>query len=174
MWVQVGKHSQHTCPRPYVAGKFVTKPMSYVAALYVYRIKLGTKLIRSLHLLSLIQGGGGVLAGNFRSQPVNFGLFWRNLRAGGLSLSAGTFWPFCVKMYRLCIFYSLPVLFCHFRQKRTRSGLFILCWFILATWGENVPAGNHLMSAGTFWPFWVKMYELRVFYSEPVHFGNLE
>ena len=34
----------------------VTKPMSYVAALHLYRIKLGTKLIRSLHLLWLGQG----------------------------------------------------------------------------------------------------------------------
>ena len=35
----------------YVTGKFVTKPLSYVAALHLYRIKLGTKLIRSLRLL---------------------------------------------------------------------------------------------------------------------------
>ena len=33
MWVQVGKHSQQMCPCVHVAGKFVTKPMSYMAAL---------------------------------------------------------------------------------------------------------------------------------------------
>ena len=48
-----------------MTGKFVTKPMSFVAALHLYRIKLGTKLIRSLHPLwlgqgrSLYKGGGG-------------------------------------------------------------------------------------------------------------------
>ena len=34
-WVQVGNHSQQMCPWPYVPGKFVTKPMSYVAALHL-------------------------------------------------------------------------------------------------------------------------------------------
>ena len=34
-----------------VTGKFVTEPMSHVAALHLYRIKLGTKLIRSLRPL---------------------------------------------------------------------------------------------------------------------------
>ena len=66
MWVQVGKHSRQMCPGPHVTGKFVIKPMSYVAALHLYRIKLGTKLIWSLRLLQLGQGrsfykgGGGV------------------------------------------------------------------------------------------------------------------
>ena len=51
VWVQLGKHSQHMYPWLYVADKFVTKPMSYVAALHFYRIKLGPKEIRSLRLL---------------------------------------------------------------------------------------------------------------------------
>ena len=50
-WVQVGKHSQQMCPRPYLTGKFVTKPMSYVAALHLHQIKLGAKSIRSLRPL---------------------------------------------------------------------------------------------------------------------------
>ena len=44
LWVQVGKHSQQMCPWPCVTGKFVTRPMSYVAALHLYRIKVGTKV----------------------------------------------------------------------------------------------------------------------------------
>ena len=55
MWVQVGKHSQ-MCPLPYVTVKFVTKPMSYVAALHLYQIKLGTNFIQSLRPLWLGQG----------------------------------------------------------------------------------------------------------------------
>ena len=35
----------------YATGKFVTKPLSYVAALHLYRIKLGPKLIQSLRPL---------------------------------------------------------------------------------------------------------------------------
>ena len=35
----------------HVAGKFVTKPVSYVAALHLCRIKLCPKLIRSLRPL---------------------------------------------------------------------------------------------------------------------------
>ena len=35
-WVQVGKHSQQT----YVTGKFVTKPVSYVAALHFVQNKI--------------------------------------------------------------------------------------------------------------------------------------
>ena len=42
MWVQLGKHSQQRCPCPYVTAKFVTKPMSYEAALHLDRIKFGT------------------------------------------------------------------------------------------------------------------------------------
>ena len=36
-WVQVGKHSQQT----YVTGKFVTKPVSYMAALHFVQNKIG-------------------------------------------------------------------------------------------------------------------------------------
>ena len=62
MWVQVGRQSKQTCPGLYVAGKFVTKPMSYVAAQHLYRFKLGTKLIQSLHpyLRRSFYRGGGV------------------------------------------------------------------------------------------------------------------
>ena len=49
--------------------------MSYVAALHLYRIKLGTKLIRSLHPLwlgqgrSLYKGGGGLPGGGAAGAP---------------------------------------------------------------------------------------------------------
>jgi len=49
VWVQVGKDSQQMCPWLHVIGKRDDKPMSYVAALHLYQIKLGTKLIQSLH-----------------------------------------------------------------------------------------------------------------------------
>ena len=48
-----------------MTGKFVTKLMSYVAALHLYRLKSGTKLIQSLRPLQVGQGrsfykrGGG-------------------------------------------------------------------------------------------------------------------
>ena len=44
--VQVGKQSQQMCPRVHVIGRFVTKPMSYVAALHLYLIKLGKESIQ--------------------------------------------------------------------------------------------------------------------------------
>ena len=44
-------NTHNKCVRDYVAGKFVTKRVSYVAALHLYQIKLGTKLIQSLRPL---------------------------------------------------------------------------------------------------------------------------
>ena len=106
-----------------------------------------------------------------------------NMAAGGVLLSAGTFWPVWAKMYRLGvfrsqpghfwqfgaktyrlgIFYSKRVNFGHLRQKCICWELFILNWYILAISDENVLDGGCLFSAGRIWPFWAKMYCLGVF-----------
>ena len=58
-------------------------------------------------------------------------------------------------MYRLGVLCSQPVHFGHFSAKMYRLGVFfILSRYILASLGENVPAGGFPFSAGTFWPFW--------------------
>ena len=95
-------------------------------------------------------------------------------------------------MYGQGVFYSQPAHFGHFGRKCTSWGFLILSWYILAILGQNVPIGGFLFSAGTFspfwakmyrlggfsflagifWPFWAKMYQLGVFYSQPVHFGH--
>ena len=75
-------------------------------------------------------------------------------------------------MYQLGVFYSQPEHFGHFGQKCTGCGVFVLSRYILATLGETVPDGVFLFSAGTFWPFWVNMYWMGIFYSHLVHFRH--
>ena len=76
-------------------------------------------------------------------------------------------------MLELCFALFLkPVHFGHFGPKCTSWGFFILSRYILAIVVKKVPARGFSFSAGTFWPFWAKMYQLRVFSSQPVHFGH--
>ena len=97
-----------------------------------------------------------------------------NIPPGGFSFLAGTFWPFWAKMYRLWGFNSQPVFFFrHFGRKRTGWGFFTLLRYILPILGKNVPPGGFSFLAGTFWPFWAKMYRLGVFHSQLVHFGHI-
>ena len=110
--------------------------------------------------------------GVFYSQPAHFGHFGRTCTGWGFLFSAGTFWPFWAKMYRLGVFYSQPVHLGQFGPKCTGWGVFTLSQYILAILGKSVPAGHFLFSAGTFWPFWAKMFWLVVIYSQPVHFGH--
>ena len=95
-----------------------------------------------------------------------------NVPPGGFLFSVGTFWPFWAKMYRLGVFYSPVVHFGHFGRKCIDWGLFILSGYMLAILGGNIPAGGFSFSAGTFWPFWPKMYQFGVLYSQPVHLGQ--
>ena len=117
---------------------------------------------------------------------------YTNYNIHGFLFSAGTFWPFWAKMYRLGVFSSQPVHFGHSGRKCTGWGFFYLCPYILAilgenvppevffilspyilaVLGENVPAGGFFFSAGTFWPFRAKVYRLGFFLSLPVHFGR--
>ena len=89
-----------------------------------------------------------------------------NVAAGGFLFSAGTFWPFCAKMYRPQILCSQPVHFGHFERKCTGCKFCVLSRYI------NAAAGGFLFSAGTFGPFWVKMYQLGSLCPQPVHFRH--
>ena len=99
--------------------------------------------------------------GVFYSQPVHFGHWAKMYWLGFFLLPAGAFWPFWAKVYWLGIFQSQPVHFGHFGRKCTWWDFF--CRYILVILAENVPAGNFSISAGTFWPFWAKMYRLGIF-----------
>ena len=77
-------------------------------------------------------------------------------------------------MYLLGAFYSLPVHLGHSARKYGGRRCFTLSWYILAIWGENVPAGGFLFSAGSsvvffshlvFWQFRANMERLGVVYS---------
>ena len=86
-----------------------------------------------------------------------------NVQARNISFSAGIFWPIWAKTYRLGFFSSQPVHLGHFERKCTSWAFLIPSRYILVIWGENVPPGGFSFSVATFWPFWAKMYRLRIF-----------
>ena len=72
---------------------------------------------------------------------------------GVILFSAGTFWPFLAKMYRLGVFNSQLVHFSLLWRKCTGWGFMFSAGTFLAILCENVPAEGLLFSSGTFWPF---------------------
>ena len=57
-------------------------------------------------------------------------------------------------MYLLAVFGSQVVHYGHFMRKYGGRRCFTLSWYILASLGENVPAGGFLFKAGTLLAIW--------------------
>ena len=73
-------------------------------------------------------------------------------------------------MYGLRVLFSQNVYFGHLGQKCTCWQFLVLGRYIMAILRENTAAGGVLLSTGTFWPVWAKMYRLGVVCSQPGHF----
>ena len=95
-----------------------------------------------------------------------------NVSPRGFLLSAATCWPFWTKICRQGVVYAQLAHFGNFRRECTGLQFFIVKRYFFGILEENVPAGASSFSAGTFWPFLVKMYWPGVFCSQPVHFGH--
>ena len=88
--------------------------------------------------------------------------FDENASARGFIFSAGTFWPF----------FGEKVLAGGFLFSAGLGFFLFSAGTFMAILEENVMAGGFLFSAGIFWPFWAKVYQLGVFYPQPVHYGH--
>ena len=143
---------------------------------------IGKSTSREFFILSLYPLGlldENVPAGVFLyPRPVHFSHFGRNPHVpSGPFGRKRTGWGFCILgryiLYGLGVLHSQTVYFGHLGQKCTCWQFLVLRRYMMPILQENMAAGGVLLSAGTFWPVWAKMYRLGIFCSQPGHFWQL-